>query len=63
MIDPSTNTIYYQAHTQDEYHTAGIYALQYTQNRVSKKWYAVTWPSTTPMQFGYMGYQYLSVAK
>jgi hypothetical protein len=47
----------------DESRDSGIYALQYLENKVTKKWYPYTWPTAQPMQFGYMGYQFVSVAK
>ena len=45
----------------DESRDSGIYALQYVENKVTKKWYPVTWVTSQPMQFGYMGYQFVSI--
>ena len=50
-----------QAHSMDESRDSGIYALQYVENKVTKKWYPVTWVTSQPMQFGYMGYQFVSI--
>lgn len=62
-FDPVSSTLYYQAHAMDESRDSGIYALQYVQNKVTKMWYPVTWNTVQPMQFGYIGYQFVSVAK
>jgi len=61
--DPVANALYFQAHDvsngDDDVPPAAIMQLAMTQSAATKAWYPVSFVVAEPVQFGYMGYQWV----
>ena len=61
--DAEKRMLYFQAHAVDseDIHSTTILQMGFTQNKVTKLWYPYVNQAIWPMNFGYSGYQFVSL--
>jgi len=62
--DKANYAVYFQCHVYDDgskVSTTSMMKLGFTQNHVTGLWYAYVNPAESPMNFGYSGYQYVTI--